>query len=81
MSESVATDGIHGILQHVTLCLRIVAFSIGESEFHALFARLTVNAHSEKIWTVCCSFAALPRALPVHIFIYKCMNIREYTCN
>ena len=67
MSESVATDGIHGILQHVTLCPHNVGFSTSLWEFHGHFARLTVSTHSEKIGTVCCSFAALPKVSLCHI--------------
>lgn len=70
MSESVATDGIRCILQHVLLCPKYNGFSTRESEFHAVFARLSVSTHSEKICTVCCSFAALPKA-SLHLTCYE----------
>ena len=62
MSELVTTDDIRGVLQRVTLCPKDINFSTSLCEFHRLFARPTVSTHSEKIGTVCCSFAALPKA-------------------
>ena len=79
MSESVATDGIRCILQHVILCPKYIGFSMSESKFHALFARLSVSTHSEKISAVCCSFAALPRASLRHICYEKKLLIVRKT--
>ena len=62
-------------LQHILFCPLTPDFYMSEFEFYGVFARLSVSTHSEKICTVCCSFAALPRTSLPRIY---CGKIYEF---